>query len=236
MARAKNAIAAEMYELYKTGLSCNAIGKRYGITGESVDSLLRTRGLKLRPGPRRRSRELYGKAVRYKGRRFTPDRDGYLRCTTGRGPGGKNVLLHRLVWETNHGPVPSGYRVTFKDSNRANCSIENIELIAIGDIQRLKGGGNNRYTKGLAKRSAAPKRCMQCRELMMPHADGARKEGPAAFAKRRFCDFWCSRLWLNGRPKGSRLARTNWRAITGAAVDRAQQARDAVRSGRARVK
>ncbi len=40
------------------------------------------------------------------------------------------VEVHRLVWEENHGPKPSGHIVTFKDGDRLNCKdIENLMLI-----------------------------------------------------------------------------------------------------------
>lgn len=35
---------------------------------------------------------------------------------------------HLLLWEKENGPVPAGYRVTFKDGNRRNIKLENLEL------------------------------------------------------------------------------------------------------------
>lgn len=37
-------------------------------------------------------------------------------------------LLHVVVWETHHGPVPRNQIIKFKDGNRLNCDIKNLEL------------------------------------------------------------------------------------------------------------
>lgn len=46
-------------------------------------------------------------------------------------------LLHLLVWEEHHGPVPPGMCVAFRDGNRANCDINNLRLIHRGSIAQL---------------------------------------------------------------------------------------------------
>jgi hypothetical protein len=37
--------------------------------------------------------------------------------------------VHIIEWEDHHGPVPEGYMLTFKDGNKMNWDIENLELI-----------------------------------------------------------------------------------------------------------
>jgi hypothetical protein len=37
------------------------------------------------------------------------------------------------VWEQHKGPVPAKHIVVFKDRNRANCAIENLELISMAE-------------------------------------------------------------------------------------------------------
>jgi hypothetical protein len=44
---------------------------------------------------------------------------------------------HVVLWELTHGPVPEGFVVIFKDSDRKNCVIENLELISRADLARL---------------------------------------------------------------------------------------------------
>lgn len=42
-------------------------------------------------------------------------------------------FLHRAVWEQHNGPIPKGMVVTFKDSNKLNCDIDNLMLITKGE-------------------------------------------------------------------------------------------------------
>jgi hypothetical protein len=45
-------------------------------------------------------------------------------------------LLHRHMWEAVNGPAPEGFVVVFKDGNRANSVLENLELISRADLAR----------------------------------------------------------------------------------------------------
>lgn len=47
----------------------------------------------------------------------------------------KNVwkLFHREIWEKNHGEIPLGHIVVFKDKNTENESLENLELISMSE-------------------------------------------------------------------------------------------------------
>jgi hypothetical protein len=40
------------------------------------------------------------------------------------------------VWEQHNGPIPPKHIVAFKDRNRANCAIENLELMSMADNAR----------------------------------------------------------------------------------------------------
>lgn len=57
----------------------------------------------------------------------TVSKDGYIKVRVSLG---NYELKHRLVYENNCGPVPEGYIIVFKDGNKLNCSIENLELIS----------------------------------------------------------------------------------------------------------
>jgi hypothetical protein len=37
---------------------------------------------------------------------------------------------HRVVWEAANGPIPKGYNVQFRNKNRQDCRIENLDLIS----------------------------------------------------------------------------------------------------------
>lgn len=46
-------------------------------------------------------------------------------------------FLHRAVWEEHNGPIPEDMVVTFKDSDRSNCDIDNLMLITRGENSTL---------------------------------------------------------------------------------------------------
>ncbi|MGH8373260.1 MAG: HNH endonuclease signature motif containing protein [Gammaproteobacteria bacterium] len=45
-------------------------------------------------------------------------------------------FVHRLLWTEHHGPVPKGHIVAFKDGNKTNIVIENLELRSHGQNMR----------------------------------------------------------------------------------------------------
>jgi len=67
------------------------------------------------------------------------DGEGFLRIKVREGRKGEPYgfgntklwpLLNRHVWEQHHGPILPGHAVVFKDKDRTNCSIDNLELIS----------------------------------------------------------------------------------------------------------
>lgn len=57
-------------------------------------------------------------------------------------------LKHRLIWEAEHGPIPKGCIITFKDGNRQNFDIDNLACItqaqnAVINKLGLWGSGEN---------------------------------------------------------------------------------------------
>ena len=89
-----------------------------------------------------------------------PDSEGYLRIKVrdaiyGKEPTGfGNVrvwpLLGRHVWEQHHGPIPPSHAIAFKDRDRSNCAIENLECISRAELayrNRMWG----RYPQELAQ-------------------------------------------------------------------------------------
>lgn len=75
-----------------------------------------------------------------------PDSEGYLRIKIREAVYGKepfgfgNVkvwpLYNRYLWEQHKGPIPPAHLVAFKDGNRQNCVIENLELISRAENAR----------------------------------------------------------------------------------------------------
>lgn len=45
-------------------------------------------------------------------------------------------FVHILLWEQHNGPVPDGHNVVFRDKDRSNVVIENLECISRADNAR----------------------------------------------------------------------------------------------------
>lgn len=41
---------------------------------------------------------------------------------------------HRYLWEQKKGPIPEGHNISFRDGNRRNCAIENLECISNAEL------------------------------------------------------------------------------------------------------
>lgn len=59
-------------------------------------------------------------------------KDGYMECklTDTRCTRHDYHAVHRLVWEHYHGPIPKSHIVIFRDGDRFNFRIENLELVS----------------------------------------------------------------------------------------------------------
>lgn len=71
------------------------------------------------------------------------DPEGFLRIKIREGVKGEAYgfgnmkiwpLLNRHVWEQEHGPIPASHAVVFRDGDRANCDIGNLECISRRDL------------------------------------------------------------------------------------------------------
>lgn len=45
-------------------------------------------------------------------------------------------MVHHLVWEAQNGPIPAGHALIFRDRNKVNIQIDNLELITRADLCR----------------------------------------------------------------------------------------------------
>lgn len=74
------------------------------------------------------------------------DPDGYARIKVREAEYGKEPygfgntrvwpMYNRWLWEHHNGPIPPKHLVVFKDGNKQNCVIENLELISMADNAR----------------------------------------------------------------------------------------------------
>lgn len=46
-------------------------------------------------------------------------------------------MKHRHIWQLAHGPIPKGHVIVFKNTNKQDCRIENLEIITRGELARL---------------------------------------------------------------------------------------------------
>ena len=77
--------------------------------------------------------------TKYDGYERIDTKDGYIQIRVNKG---KFVLKHRYVWEQHNGPIPKGNIIIFKDRNKYNLDISNLQMITLSEnMQR------NRITK-----------------------------------------------------------------------------------------
>ncbi|MBF8176947.1 HNH endonuclease [Herminiimonas contaminans] len=71
-------------------------------------------------------------------------KEGYLqRKMTDTGYPPKDwVPVHWLLWIQHNGPIPSGHRVCFKDRNKKNIVIENLELLSVAEMMKRNSRHN----------------------------------------------------------------------------------------------
>lgn len=64
--------------------------------------------------------------TKYDGHERLDPKDGYIYIRISKG---KYVLKHRLVWEQHNGPIPKGNIIIFKDKDKYNLNIDNLQMI-----------------------------------------------------------------------------------------------------------
>jgi hypothetical protein len=74
------------------------------------------------------------------------DSDGYLRIKvreaqyglepTGFGNTQVWPMLARHVWQQHHGPIPRSHAIVYRDRERSNCAIENLECVSRAELAR----------------------------------------------------------------------------------------------------
>lgn len=136
----------QMYEDYKLLGSLAKAGARHGRTRQSMFGLFKYHGLEL-------NHKQFRAVIVYKGRKYSKDDQGYYRDTVFRSSRHTpKTYLHRRIWIEARGPVPNGYTLMFKDGDRTNCRLENLECVSREEQQRRVRTGENGATKTSAAR------------------------------------------------------------------------------------
>ena len=135
-----------MYADYQRLGSLAKAGRLHNRTRQNMFGIFQTAALKLN------SRRFRAQVV-YRGRRYTEDGAGYLRDTILRSKRyAPETFLHRRVWMDHFGPIPPGHTVCFKDGNRSNCALSNLELLTHDEQQQRRGTGRNQFTVSAGER------------------------------------------------------------------------------------
>lgn len=63
--------------------------------------------------------------------------DGYIDMRVSFDPGARGWRgLHLILWEDAHGPVPKSHAVCFRDGDKLNVELGNLELVSRADLMR----------------------------------------------------------------------------------------------------
>lgn len=57
--------------------------------------------------------------------------------------------VHQLLWEEAHGPIPDGHAVIFKDGDKQNIALDNLECISRAELMRRNS--YHRYGEEIAR-------------------------------------------------------------------------------------
>ena len=74
---------------------------------------------------------------------------------------GKNIQLHRYVWEKYNGEIPKGYYIHHIDGNKSNYNIENLSMETPSDHLKIHAGWIRNENKEWIL-----KPCKHCKELL----------------------------------------------------------------------
>ena len=79
-------------------------------------------------------------------------KEGYLERKVNDGMPMQNRwrAVHVIQWEAAHGPVPKGYVVAFRDGDKKNAALENLELVSRRELMR-RNSSNTIYPKEVAQ-------------------------------------------------------------------------------------
>lgn len=107
------------------------LAEMFGLAHGTVNQWAHNRGLKKSPGGTGRAVPIGSKHK---------DKKGYVWIKVAMYDWRKEYIL---LWEGINGPVPKGFRIRFKDGNKENCAIENLEMVS--DAEHMKTHSTARF-------------------------------------------------------------------------------------------
>lgn len=118
--------------------SCEKVAALWGRSRQSIHDVLARRKVT-------RARRFKEDVVIWRGIKFTPGKNGYLRrCQR---LGHVEHQLHRIVWSDANGPIPDGHQVMFRDGDKRNCDLMNLECLPAAEVSRKTATGENGSTR-----------------------------------------------------------------------------------------
>jgi len=157
---------AEMAKLFSAGNSYADIGRMFGVSRQAIWHILNAGGAVKKVLP----------FIFVDGIRFTLRKDGYYTGTIA----GKNMLVHRYVYEKEHGSIPRGHNVHHIDGDKGNNKIGNLVLLT--PIEHARTHGAFTETDGVML-----KVCFYCKEEK-PLSDSyfKKKKSVGIFGEERY--------------------------------------------------
>ena len=74
--------------------------------------------------------------------------------------GGKDIKLHRYIWEKQNGVISKGFQLHHKDYNKSNWRLDNLELVTQSDHLKIHAGWKRENGKWIAKS------CKNCKKYL----------------------------------------------------------------------
>lgn len=126
-----------LHGLYSCGMSLAKVSDNYcpSISRQRLHYYFKMYRLPLRTKRIKESRM-------YAGEKYSQDNEGYWRKTSG-----NREFLQRRIWIDAGNSIPEGFAVIFKDRNRNNVEIDNLDCVSLLEFGEIYSTGENQFTK-----------------------------------------------------------------------------------------
>lgn len=120
-------------ELKSNGGKIRATGRKFGLSYATISYIAKREGITSNPSPKERK----GSCIYWGGSCWVwCVRTGKRSCSYWRETSGKRRNLARVIWEKANGPIPPRHVIVFKNGDRMDLRVENLEMISNSDFAR----------------------------------------------------------------------------------------------------